>query len=517
MADQNVIVSRAHQKVLVPAGVLPGEMSPEHDIVHNDRPYKVLTHGPRETVLLRRFGLNVPNPMLTYYDWPGNLKPFEVQKTTCELLSSSPRAYVLNDMGTGKTRTPLWAWDYLRRAGCANKLLIVAPLSTLYFVWAREITATLPGCRVAVLHGTRERRLKLLESDADVFIINHDGLRVVYDELLARRDIDTLVLDELAVYRNNSIRSKKMREFAQRFEWAWGMTGRPMPNAPTDVWNQCKILTPHSVPKYFRHAQSVLMTKVSQFVWEARPDAVQTAFSWMTPAVRYSLSDVTELPDVVYRTIDVEMTPEQSKVYTKIKTELAAMIKEQKITAVNAGVAMGKLLQVAGGWVYTKNPDFVALDAGPRINMLIEMVEEASHKIIIFAPYRSHISGLSLALEKADIEHAVVHGDVKDRDEIFSLFQNTNKYRVLLAHPECMAHGITLTAADTIIWWLPTASLETYEQANARIRRVGQKNKQQILHIQSTNVEKRLYSLLRKKQRLQDQFLRLLEEATNDR
>ncbi len=294
-----MIVSAAHKRVLVPDASLPAQMfahMPQLD--HNGTLYRVINHGPKETINLNRFGVKTPNPMLTYYDWPGNLKPFEVQRTTCDLLSSSPRAYVLNDMGTGKTRCPLWAWDYLTKAGCAGKLLIVAPLSTLHFVWAREILGTLPGRRVAVLHGSRTRRLELLASEADIFIINHDGLRVIHDELLARRDIDTLVLDELAVYRNNSARSKMMRAFAQRFTWAWGMTGRPMPNLPTDVWNQCKILTPHTVPKYFRHAQSVLMTRLSQFVWVPKGDAVETAFSWMTACSIPSRSKIELIPEM---------------------------------------------------------------------------------------------------------------------------------------------------------------------------------------------------------------------------
>jgi SNF2 family DNA or RNA helicase len=121
---------------------------------------------------------------------------------------------------------------------------------------------------------------------------------------------------------------------------------------------------------------------------------------------------------------------------------------------------------------------------------------------------------MSKLLTGQDIEHAVVHGDVTDRDTIFNLFQNTNKYKVLLAHPQCLAHGLTLTAADTIIWTCPTASLEIYEQANARIRRVGQMHKQQILHLQATPVEKRIYALLRNKQHVQDKLLELFEEAT---
>src|ERR1039457_6202143 len=100
-------------------------------------------------------------------------------------MTASPRCYVLNDMGTGKTRSALWAWDYLNENKYAKKMLVVAPLSTLRFVWGREIFATLPGKKVAFLHGSREQRIKLLDDRSiDIYVINHDGVKVVFQELM---------------------------------------------------------------------------------------------------------------------------------------------------------------------------------------------------------------------------------------------------------------------------------------------------------------------------------------------
>jgi SNF2 family DNA or RNA helicase len=477
----------------------------------------VIPHGLREYMLLKHLGYVVPHPMLSYYNW-GSKQPFKVQLHTCTMLTSHPRAYVLNDMGTGKTKTALWSWDFLRTHGYAGKLLIVAPLSTLNFVWGRECFATLPGRKVAVLHGSKAQRLaKLADPTIEIFIINHHGVQVIADALLARTDIDTLVLDELAVYRNNSDRSKLMRKFAERFQWVWGMTGAPMPNQPTDVWSQAKIITPNTVPKFFKQAREMLMIKVDMYTYRPKPDAVEQAFRMMQPSVRYALDDVVELPEFVSRVIDVDLSDEQKKVYERMSNMFQVMIQEKQITAVNAAAAMNKLLQVALGWVYTKSPDFVALDSTPRIAALMDIINSAARKVIVFVPYRHALAGLAQVMEKEDIEHAVVHGDVGDRDTIFNLFQNTAKYKVLLAHPECVAHGLTLTAADTTVWACPTASLDIYDQANARIRRVGQKHKQQFLHLQATPVEKRIYSLLRSKQRVQDKLLELFEEDTERR
>jgi SNF2 family DNA or RNA helicase len=508
-----VTVSRANRALIVPS--VPGVLSMFPSAPSLPGGNSLVPHGLRETLMLRHLGFKCPNPMDFYYDWNGGT-PFAVQRATCRMLVENPRAYVLNHMGTGKSRAALWAWDYLRKCRLAGKLLVVAPLSTLNFVWAREIFTTLPGCWVEVLHGSKQARLDKLERDADAYVINHDGLKVIESELRARADIDTLVLDELAVYRNNSDRSKRMRKFADRFAIVWGMTGSPMPNEPTDVWSQCMIITPNRVPRYKNHARDALMTHVSNYVWKPKPDAVQRAYEWMQPSCRYSLEDVVELPPLIKRTIDVPLSAEQSITYKRVATAMQAMVKDKTITAVNAGAAMNKLLQIAGGWVYTKNPEFVRLDPTPRILAMADLIQSADDKVIVAVPYRHMIEGVSkiMSMKGVDIDHCVVHGDTKDRDQMFNMFQNTDKFKVMLAHPGCVHHGLTLTAASTIIWYLPITSLDVYDQFNARITRIGQKNKQQLLHLQAAPIEKRIYKMLLEHQKMQNLFLELVEEAT---
>lgn len=509
------IVSRANRAVLVPRTTRTIALFPErHKITHLDQDFLVVPHDLHSTICLRHLDYQVPNPMLLYYDWRGGT-PFAVQRATCDLMTTAARCYVLNSMGTGKTKAALWAWDYLRNAGVAGKLLVVATLSTLNFVWAAEAFATVPHRKVAVLHGSKKKRLEALNSDAEIYVINHDGLKTIHTELSLRTDIDTLCLDELAVYRNNSDRSKAMRKFAERFKVVWGMTGRPMPNEPTDVWGLAKVVTPHTVPKFFRQAQEMLMRKVNDYKWVPRDNAIEAAFKMLQPSVRYSLDAVVELPEVVSRTIDVPMSDTQKKVYKKMADLFQADVGKDTITAVNAAVAMGKLLQVSGGWVYAGDT-VVPVDSGPRQATTVDLIEENERKLLLFVPYIHAINGLSPVLEAAGIEHCVVHGGVSqnERSRLFNLFQNTDKYKVLLAHPACLAHGLTLTAADTIIWYMPITSLDIYDQANARITRVGQKHKQKVIHLQSTPVERKIYSLLRQKSNVQDALLTMLSNAT---
>lgn len=513
----SVIVSKKHQVLVVPPDPGLVTMFPSAPKLPDGN--LVIPHGIREKLLLDHMGYSVPNPMLLHYDWPGGDAPFKVQQITCKLLTEHRRAYVLNGLGTGKTRTALWSWDYMNRAGLCKKLLVVAPRSTLNFTWANEVFSTLPERRCVVLYGSREARLTLMSQDADIYIINHDGLKVIETELWARADIDTLIIDELAVYRNNSDRSKRMRKFANRFNIVWGMTGAPMPNEPTDVWGQCMIITPYTVPKYRLRAKEMLMTKKSQYKWVPKPDAVANAFRMMQPSVRFSLDDVTELPElVVPPPIEVPLSPDQKTAYQRVSTAMKTMVQNQTITALNAGAAMSKLLQISGGWVYTSNPDFVRLDPTPRLAALVDLINAAEHKVLVAIPYRHALHGISkiFSMKGVDIDHCVVDGQTQHRERLFNAFQSTDKYRVMLVHPQCVAHGVTLTAADTTIWYLPITSLDIYEQFNARFRRVGQKHKQQLFHLQSTATEKKIYRMLREHQKTQDMFLSLVEQASED-
>lgn len=520
---EELFVSAAHKMLVVPRNTEVETMFPAAQIATlQGNEYHLVPHQPAECFLLRTMGYSVPAPILTHYTWPGQWAAFDAQKQTAAMLTMNKRAYVLNSMGTGKTSAALWSWDYLYGVGLAKKALVISPLSTLKFTWLREIFNTLPDRKgVVVHHATRAKRVeRLMDKEADIYVINHDGAKLLHKEilqLLKDGAIDTLIIDELAVYRNGkSERTKAMKELAAAAEWVWGMTGSPMPRSPADVWSQCQIVTPHTVPKFYSHFRDMVMTKINQFKYASKPNAVETAYSVMQPAVRFTMDDVQELPELVIQTRVIPMGPQQSKIYKALATACHAAVGTNEITAANAGAAMMKLLQVATGWVYDSKRNVVPLDGQDRIAALIETIDQADQKVLVFVPFIHALDGIAEALTKEGIEHAVVSGQtpITERSDIFNAFQNTDKYKVLLAHPQCLAHGITLTRANVIVWYAPVTSLEIYEQANARIRRVGQKHKQLVLHLQATPVEKRIYKLLENNQQVQDAFLAMFADDT---
>jgi SNF2 family DNA or RNA helicase len=505
-----MIVSKEHHKLVMPVRqdvlrLLPNVQTFEA----RGRKLMALPHLPQTVRLLYNLGVKAPEPIRYYYDWCGGT-PFASQIDTAAMLTTHRRAFVLNEMGTGKTRAALYAFDYLRQLGQAKRLLVVAPLSTLVSVWEDEVFRHLNHLTTVVLHGAKARRLKLLGGDADIYIINHDGVEVIKDALLTK-EFDCLIVDEIAVYRNSrSNRWKMLRPLVLKAGYAWGLTGAPTPNEPTDAYGQVKLLVPENVSYSFKAFKDSTMMQVSQFRWIPRKEANDIVFKIMQPSIRVTRDDCLDLPPVTYSNRQVALDPRATTAYKDMLTELAAMVRSKEITAANEGVKLSKLLQISAGFAYDGDSAGNYIGGVGRIREVFNLVEESAHKVIVFAPFRYLADLLGAALAKR-WPTTVIHGGTSKsaRDTAFAGFQHGTTPRVLVAHPGTMAHGLTLTAADTIVWAAPTMSLELYEQANARITRPGQLQHAHVVHIMSTQAEAQIYSRLRRKAKMQGALLEM--------
>ena len=502
-------ISERHTAILMPHNPSVMSVIPHaKELTHKGKMFTAVRHAPTETKLLNNLGINVPNPILHHYDWCGTT-PFDSQKVTAALMVANKRAYILNDMGTGKTRASLYGTDYLMKAGEIKRCLIIAPLSTLSTVWEREIFQCFPHRSAVSLHGTKRQRVKKLNEIHDYYIINHDGLEVLKEELLQRQDIDAVIIDELAVLRNsNTTRWKTTNKVVGERKYVWGMTGSPTPKGPEDAYGQVKLLTPKQVPRYFKAWQSEVSTQITPFKWLPKPTANDTVHEAMKPAVRYELEDCLDLPPITVSTREVEMTAAQKTAYKTMKEAFYAAFHEGEITALNAGVQTSKLLQIGAGFTYGQNELVVDLPHTPRIKELQEIIDSTEHNVIVFTPFKHSVDLLKDQLSK-NYTCEAISGDVpkSQRDKIFNRFQHGNDLKVIVAHPQCMSHGLTLTAASHIVWYSPTPNLEIYEQASARIRRPGQDKHTHIVHLQSSPIEKRIYKVLEQRGSMQEALL----------
>jgi SNF2 family DNA or RNA helicase len=187
---------------------------------------------------------------------------------------------------------------------------------------------------------------------------------------------------------------------------------------------------------------------------------------------------------------------------------------EHQVTAVNAAVNLNKLLQISCGAVYTDDGKTLEFDISNRYKVLKEVIDESSNKVLVFIPFKHVIDVLEERLKKDNVSNGIIRGDVavNKRTDLFNKFQTTPDPQVLLIQPQAAAHGVTLTAADTVVWWGPTSSLETYLQANARVHRAGQVNKCTVVHIRGSNVEKHIYTMLSKRIDSHSRILDLYKE-----
>jgi SNF2 family DNA or RNA helicase len=473
---------------------------------YKGRTLVAVPHKLDEVRVLRNIGIDAPGPIRHYYDWPGLYKPYIHQLETADFLTLHPKAFCLNDMGTGKTVSVLWAYDFLRRWDYVpGALLVISPLSTLERTWADEVFRHFPHMNVSVLHGTAQRRMKLLKQGADVFVINHDGIK--NKELLAElvamvKDgrISIVVPDELAAFRNSGTdRWKALRQLCVVAPYVWGLTGTPIPNEPTDAWAQIRLIAPERVPKYFNAFRDATMQQLTKFKWAKREGSLDYVYSVMQPAIRFSREQCIDLPPTTFQTREVALTPEQHLTYQQMLRQFKAEYEGGQITALNEATKINKLLQICCGVAYSAAGE-VTLPVKPRIDETIEIIEQSRSKVIVFVPFRAALEQVAAALR----EHftvAVIHGGTTraERDTIFSNFQRTSDPRVLVAQPGTMSHGLTLTAADTIVWFGPAPSSEIYQQANARIARPGQKLNTLIVNIEGAPVERKAYERLEKR------------------
>lgn len=473
--------------------------------------------GHDEMTVLKNMGFKVPSPIRTNYEWRRNPtrvpQPFKHQINTSDFLTMNRRCICLNDMGTGKSLSALWSADYLMDLGVVIKCIIVTPRSTMHSVWENEIlTHLMFNRRAVVLSGSKERRLKLLAEEADFYIINHDGLKVIHEELRQRSDINLWILDEAAQgWRNaQTDRYKLTKSLIRRSDWLWLMTGTPTPTAPTDAWALAKLIESPNAPRFFNAFKEQVMMPIGPYKWVPRIGATQKAYDILQPGIRYKKSECMDLPPVTYQYRTCALTSEQRKVFMTMQAKMVMEISaaQGQITAANAAVKLSKLLQITCGAVYDDYGTPHVIDASDRMELVEELVEETENKAIVFVPFKSALKNVADRLSKR-WSVAVVSGDTSDgqRKQIFSDFQNAESPRILVAHPQTTAHGLTLTRADLTIWYAPVFSLEIFDQANNRMDRPGQTNKMTIAMIAATGLEMQIYKTLETRGHMQKEFL----------
>ena len=485
---------------------------------------EMLERGDTETTLLTYWGLkestfltqtmgipNVPSPMLRDYKYPGLYKPFNHQRTTAEFLSTRQRAFCFNEAGTGKTSSVIWAADYLMSQGLVKRVLVICPLTIMYSAWQADVFKTAMHRSVGVAYGPAAKRKKILNGEYDFIVTNYDGVGILFDDI-KNGDFDLIVVDEANAYKSTStVRWKVLAKLVQPHTRLWMLTGTPASQSPLDAFGLARLVSPDKIPKYATAWRDKVMSQVTRFKWVPKPTSKTDVFKALQPAIRFSKADCLDLPEVLYQTRDIPLTPQAQKYYARIRDDMLVQAAGEQISAVNAAARLSKLLQISGGAVYSDGKEVVEFDVSPRLKALDEVLDETENKVIVFVPFTHTIELVARHLTENGISNEIINGAVSaaGRGQIVNKFQSSPTPRVLVIQPQAASHGVTLTAADTIVFWYPVMSVETYLQCIARIDRVGQKIRMTVVHLQGSDVEKRMYKMLQGKVDSHEQLIDL--------
>jgi hypothetical protein len=474
--------------------------------------------------------------------------PHEYQKKGVKWLLEHPYAGLLLDLGLGKTAISLTAFLALKKAGGATKALVLAPRRPAQLVWSHsgEVGAwsQFQGLRVSLLHG--DRKDEALEVDADLYVLNYDGLawftkRDGFKKLLTR-GVDILIIDELSKLRNTrSQRFKLLKPWLARFRRRWGLTGSPAPRSLIDLFGQVYVLDRGKrLGAFITHYRDrwFYPTGFGGYTYAPLPNAekeITAALRDLTLAMRSK--DHLDLPDLVERNVWVTLPTEARRVYDELEEELLTRLEGGVVTAKNAAVASGKCCQIASGGVYQHELQTPLFDGGSgfqiasgvrktiqvhdeKTEALLDLVEDRQGSpLLVLYEYQHDLDRLRRALGDAV---PVLGGGTSDEKAAYHISQwNAGAIPVLLGHPQSMGHGLNMQGAGCghVVFYTAPWDRELYDQVIGRVRRQGAKVDRLVVHrlLARDTVDEAKVKTLASKDRVQQSIFEALKSLCTTR
>lgn len=264
--------------------------------------------------------------------------------------------------------------------GKINRVLIICPLSIMDSAWKEDLFTFAMHRTVDIAYGSAKKRAEVINSSAEFVIINYDGVEIVEDEVAAG-GFDLIIVDEATHYKNSQTkRWKTLNRLLGPDKWLWMLTGTPAAQSPVDAYGLAKLVNPKAVPRFYGSFRDMVMYKVTNFKWIPKPDATETVFNALQPAIRFTKEECLDLPDIVYTKREVELTRQQNKYYKELKDKMIMQAAGEEITTHTAAVNMNKLLQISSGAVYTDGGETLEFDIKHRYKVLREVIDESSKK-----------------------------------------------------------------------------------------------------------------------------------------
>ena len=453
-------------------------------------------------------------------------KPYAHQLTALEKSWNKENFAYFMEMGTGKTKVLIDNIAMLYDKGKIDGALIIAPKGVVKTWYEQELPTHLPDHieNVSVLwqpNITKTQREKLeslfeIESAFHILVMNVEALSTDKGVKFASKFINThkamMAIDESTTIKTPSARrTKNIIGIGKHAKYKRIMTGSPITKNPLDLYTQCEFLDPwlldFSSYYAFRnryaemktmhvHGRSIQVVDKFQNLSELSDTVKQFSY-------RVLKEDCLDLPPKVFIKRHVTLTAEQKKVYEQMKKAAIAVLNGKVTTTMTVLTQLMRLHQITCGYVAADDGTTQAVESN-RLNELMSILEDTEGKVIIWANYQLSVGEIIQKLIKVYGKDSYVHyyglTPQEDRQKYIRRFQNDPKCRFIVGTPQTGGYGITLTQANTVIYYSNGYDLEKRLQSEDRAHRIGQKKTVTYIDlIAEDTIDEKIVEALRKK------------------
>ena len=453
-------------------------------------------------------------------------KPYAHQMTALEKSWNKETYAYFMEMGTGKTKVLIDNLAMLYDKGKVNGALIIAPKGVVGTWYNNELPTHLPShiANVTTLwqsNITKKQREKLetlfeVEESLHILIMNVEAFSTTKGMDFANKFLschETLMaIDESTTIKTPSAkRTKNILKLAKNSKYRRIMTGSPVTKNPLDLYTQCDFLSPWLLDFASYYSFRNRYAQMKTLHMNGRQIQIVNGFKNLGElsdklkgfSYRVLKEDCLDLPDKIFIKRQIQLTPDQRKLYEQMKKEAMAILKGKQSTTVNTLTQLMRLQQIACGH-FTADDGATQPIANNRITELMDVLEEMEGKAIIWAHYQYDITEIIKAVTKKYGEKSIVdyYGltPQEERQPNIKRFQDDPECLFIVGTPSTGGYGITLTAANTVIYYSNGYDLEKRLQSEDRAHRIGQKKSVTYVDIMADDtVDEKIVKALRKK------------------
>lgn len=429
-------------------------------------------------------------------------------------MPKSKSVAILAEMGTGKTLISIGIAGHLYLKNEINKLLIVAPLS-ITKVWEEEFAKFADfDYQIKVLEGSSNKKAEMLRNlfgnKLQVAVVNYESCWRMEKEIADWKP-DMIICDESSKIKNPQAKqSKALHRLGKKSKHNIILTGTPVTNNPLDFFSQYKFLDEDIFggSYYAFRSKYAVMGGYGNYQVVGYKNLQELTEKAHNIAFRITKKEALDLPEQVDTNRYIELEPKARAVYNQVERDSFAELDSGELSTPNVLTKLLRLSQITGGYVKNEFNDIAEQVSSAKLNELEDIVDqcmEANKKLVVFARFIPEIDAIAKMLRTKKIKYSMIRGDVKDRASEVDKFQNDNDTKVFIGQLQTTGMGLTLTAADTAVFYSLSYNFADYEQAKARIHRIGQKNTCTYIHLIAKNsIDEKVLDALSKKKNIAD-------------